>query len=75
MSTSIATQTIRHQTVSIYIYKQNVAINREKGLRFPTIRGTLLPSLDWQFGGGLAVNWLWLRIRVCPSKPLFIISA
>ena len=35
-----------------------------EGLHFPRVRGTILPSWDWQYGGGIAINWLRVRVRL-----------
>ena len=52
--------------LSIHRYVQDVSVNKAKGLRFPSVRGTWLPSWDWQFFGGIAVNWI--SVRVCLSR-------
>ena len=50
--------------ISIMLYNQNIYVNKAKHLVFPSTRGTLLPSVDWQRSGGIAINWLWVRIRI-----------
>ena len=45
-------------------YYQDVSVDRAKGRWLPSLRGTWLPSVDKQFYGGIAVNWLWVRVRV-----------
>ena len=49
---------------SLHPYIQNVNVNRMKGLKFPKHRGTWLPSFDTQSNGGVAINWLKLRVRI-----------
>jgi hypothetical protein len=34
-----------------------------KGRRYPHLRGGILPSIDIQVYGGLAINWLGFRLR------------
>jgi len=48
-------------------YRQNISVNIAKQLIFPTLRGTWLPSFDKQSSGGLAINWMGIRIRVSKS--------
>jgi hypothetical protein len=56
---------IPHCVINKYI--QDVSVNKAKGLLFPSIRGTLLPSFDVQCEGGLAINWLYLRVKFIPE--------
>lgn len=49
---------------SIYLLKMDIGANKAKGLYFPSIRGTWLPSFDIQITGGLAINWLGIRVRI-----------
>ena len=44
-------------------YRQNVKVNRAKGLCLADVRGTWLPSVDRQCTGGYALNWLGIRIK------------
>lgn len=50
--------------LSIIKYWNDPRGNIAKGLWFPTIRGTWLPSFDVPGCFGLAINWLGVRVRV-----------
>jgi len=52
--------------ISIHSHKyiQDMEANKAKKLLFPTLRGTFLPSVDIQCGGGFAINWLYIRIVI-----------
>lgn len=50
--------------ITITPYAKNTNVDIAKGRLFPSLRGTLLPSFDKQVDGGIAVNWLSIRIRV-----------
>lgn len=45
-------------------YHVNRSVDKAKGRWFPGLRGTWLPSFDIQTGGGLAINWVGIRIRI-----------
>lgn len=51
------------RVASINRYFQDIEVNVAKGLYFPSVRGTWLPSWDVQVGGGIAINWLRRRVR------------
>ena len=53
---------------SIHRYRKHLAVDKAKGRRWPHLRGTWLPSIDWQINFGFALNWLRLRIRISLSK-------
>jgi len=44
-------------------YYHDVKVDKAKNHVLPHIRGTILPSWDWQVDGGIVINWLWIRIR------------
>ena len=50
--------------LTICQYQQSIVVNKVKGLWFPSLRGTYLPSFDVQIDTGLAINWLGIRVRV-----------
>ena len=58
--------------LSIHKYRQDIEVNKVKGLILPKLRGTWLPSIDKQMVShaykhgfcGIAFNWLSIRIRV-----------
>ncbi len=59
---------IRIKTKNFYFilhrYYVEVDVDKAKGFLFPIVRGTLLPSFNPQCGGGMAMNWLWMRIKI-----------
>ena len=59
-----AGRSVRFRPLSIHRYRQDVSTNIAKGLFFPHLRGTWLPSINKQVGIGLAVNWLGIRVRI-----------
>lgn len=59
---------MRTKYFTINKYRQDVSINEAKKLLFPKIRGTFIPSWDWQVSGGVALNWLGVRIRLIPIR-------
>lgn len=61
---SDAGRSVRYRPLSIHLYRQDVSTNIAKGLFFPRLRGTWLPSFNKQVGIGLAINWLGIRVRV-----------
>ena len=61
--------------ISIHRYRLDVSVNRAKRRWFPTIRGTWLPSVDLQVGGGVAVNWFGVRAKVVVPWDKWVLGA
>jgi hypothetical protein len=51
-------------------YYTDLKANKAKGLTYPHLRGKLLPSVDQQIDGGVALNWLYIRIKIRPPLKL-----
>lgn len=56
----------RHLTICRFELEEST--NRAKRLHFPKIRGTWLPCFDIQGDGGIAINWLGVRIRASKRR-------
>lgn len=54
---------ITSEYFSIGSYIKEPSVDRAKGRRWPTLRGTWLPSIDRQCWG-VAINWLCIRVRI-----------
>ena len=54
---------MRTKCFTINKYIKDVDVNKAKKRYLPHLRGTILPCWDWQYGGGIAINWLWVRVR------------
>lgn len=55
--------------VTLHKYVHDTKVDIAKNRFFPKLRGTLIPSFDWQVGeyslrSGIAVNWLWIRLKI-----------
>jgi len=49
--------------MSFQNYYKIVDVDVAKGLSYPHLRGGILPSIDRQCYGGLAINWFGFRLR------------
>lgn len=55
--------------LTIVKFYKDVDVTKAKGLLFPHLRGTWLPSFDRQvFEFGFAINWIGFRVRMS-NKP------
>ncbi len=59
---------MRTRFLTITKYYQDINVNKAKGRYFPEYRGTWLPCVDIQIDGGIAINWLGVRVRVSARK-------
>jgi len=51
--------------LTIVKFYKDVDVTKAKGLLFPHLRGTWLPSFDRQmFEFGFAINWIGFRVRM-----------
>jgi hypothetical protein len=56
---------MRNKYFTINRYIHDVSVDKAKKRFLPHVRGTILPSWDWQINnGGIAINWLWIRVRL-----------